>query len=109
MISESGSELCCVEAGAFWECSSLSSICIPSSVEVLGKFCFYGCRSLSTVPFDSVSKLVYHEPPLFTICPSLSSVVMDPSLRTCLEYIDGSFRGILCFLDFVWPWFQISC
>jgi hypothetical protein len=41
VIFESGSVLCSIEAAAFWLCSSLSSICIPSSVETLGKRCFY--------------------------------------------------------------------
>ena len=30
----------------FYDCSSLTSVTIPSSVTSLGKYCFYGCRNL---------------------------------------------------------------
>jgi hypothetical protein len=37
--------------------SGLKSIVIPSSVVVLGKMCFYGCKSLESVTFESGSRL----------------------------------------------------
>jgi hypothetical protein len=37
---------------AFLDCSSLTSICIPSSVTRIGVECFDGCRCLATVTVD---------------------------------------------------------
>jgi hypothetical protein len=52
---ESGSLLSGLGKSAFLCCSSLSSMCIPSSVEVLREGCFYGCTALSNVTFESGS------------------------------------------------------
>jgi hypothetical protein len=54
---ESGSKLSSIDKSAFQYCRSLSSICIPSSVEKVGKHCFDGCESLSAVTLESGSKL----------------------------------------------------
>jgi hypothetical protein len=37
--------------------SGLIEIIVPASVEVLGEKCFYDCRSLSSVTFESEAKL----------------------------------------------------
>jgi hypothetical protein len=57
---------------AFCACSSLSSICIPMSVAILGHRCFASCASLSRVTFESDSNLARIEPSAFEFCPSLS-------------------------------------
>jgi hypothetical protein len=54
---ESGSKVTCFMAHAFSYCSSLSSICIRSSVTELGNSCFAGCLSLSALTWDSGSHL----------------------------------------------------
>jgi hypothetical protein len=54
---ESGSKLSRIESFAFWHCPSLSSICIPSSVEVLCGNCFFQCGEGLRVTFESGSKL----------------------------------------------------
>jgi hypothetical protein len=54
---EAGSKLSHIESAAFALCSSLSSICIPSSVELLCAKCFGGCGALSRVIFEPGSKL----------------------------------------------------
>jgi hypothetical protein len=54
---ESGCKLSRIGRSAFWRCSSLSSICIPSSVEQLCASCFADCNGLSSVTFESGSKL----------------------------------------------------
>ena len=39
--------------GAFWGCSSLTSVTFPSSLITIGKYAFEWCRSLKTVTFPS--------------------------------------------------------
>jgi hypothetical protein len=56
---ESDSKLIRIEAEAFSWCSSLRSICIPSSVEILGWKCFGYCGSLLSVTFESGSRLTH--------------------------------------------------
>jgi hypothetical protein len=58
---ESGSKLSRIEACAFWRCSALSYIRIPSSVEILCVSCFCECSSLSTVTFELGSQLSWVE------------------------------------------------
>jgi hypothetical protein len=41
-----------IEDGAFSVCSSLKSICIPSSLERIKHDCFNRCSSLSRVTFE---------------------------------------------------------
>jgi hypothetical protein len=53
---ESGSKLARIESKAFANCSSLSSICIPSSIEVLSRGCFFQCTGLSSVAFELGSR-----------------------------------------------------
>jgi hypothetical protein len=66
---------------AFSGCSSLSSICIPSSVERLCDQCFEGCRSLATVTFGPASILRWVDPLAFLRCPKLS-LSLPPSVNT---------------------------
>jgi hypothetical protein len=52
---EYGSKLSFFEEAAFSECSSLTSICIPSSIKTLGVSSLSGCRSLLMITFESAS------------------------------------------------------
>jgi hypothetical protein len=54
---EASAKLLRLESRAFEDCSSLSSICIPSSVELIGSSCFFGGDALSTVTFEAGSAL----------------------------------------------------
>jgi hypothetical protein len=51
-----------------------TEIWIPSSIEKLHSRCFYGCESLSTITFESVSKLSCIENNAFANCSSLSTI-----------------------------------
>jgi hypothetical protein len=85
-----GCSLRSIEERAFQNCSSLSSICIPSSVQVLSAHCFYECRSLSTVIFEAGSRLRRVCSAAFARCSALSSICIPSSV----EILDGeSFAG----------------
>ena len=65
MTFEKGAKLKTIEGaysypyyyGTFSDCTSLTSIEIPASVETIGVAAFQGCSELATVPFDKGSKL----------------------------------------------------
>jgi hypothetical protein len=61
---ESGSRLERIQEWAFYH-SGLKSILIPSSVVVLGKWSFSGCKSLESVAFESGSRLERIEESMF--------------------------------------------
>jgi hypothetical protein len=73
---------------------SLLSICIPSSVEMVGAQCFGGCESLSTVTFEPGSRLSCVEHPLFPVCPSLCAIHIPPSLQIILRQYQPLLRII---------------
>jgi hypothetical protein len=54
---ESPSKLSKLGESAFCGCSSLQSVCIPSSVEELPESCFRNCPKLSELTFEAGSKL----------------------------------------------------
>jgi hypothetical protein len=53
---ESGSRLSRMDKSLFLRCG-LRSICIPTSVEYIDYDCFFGCRLLESLTFDSPSKV----------------------------------------------------
>jgi hypothetical protein len=89
---EIDSRLSRIEFGAFSECSSLASICIPSSVEMLCKKCFYACTGLSIVRFEIGSKLSCIEMGAFSECSSLSSICVPPGIENVIYESLGPLR-----------------
>jgi hypothetical protein len=88
---------------AFQSCASLSSICLPSCVQVLGEGCFSQCATLSMVKFETNSKLSSIGKFVFQSCPSLSSICIPSSVRLvgeehfcshCLLLDDGEVLAI---------------
>jgi uncharacterized Fe-S cluster-containing radical SAM superfamily protein len=113
---ESHSRLTCIEAHAFSH-SSLQSIRIPQTVEILGPSCFRRCKSLSDILFESNSHLTRIEreaflesslqsivipstvevigPSCFSWCQSLSFVSFEPNSRlACIESETFAFSAI---------------
>ena len=73
---------------AFYECSSLASIELPSSVTSIGNHAFSGCSSLSSVELpSSVGSIGYNA---FYGCSSLSSVELPSSVTSIGS---GAFSG----------------
>jgi hypothetical protein len=60
-----------IGTSAFCRDMSLKSVCIPSSVEVIGQRCFSYCHLISTLIFETRSKLVRIESWAFGYCSSL--------------------------------------
>jgi hypothetical protein len=80
---ESDSRLIGIESSAF-SFSSLRSIEIPRNIEILGSSCFSWCQSLSSISFESNSRLNRIESKTFS--SSLESIEIPSSV----QFIDGS-------------------
>ena len=65
---------------AFWYCSSLSEIVIPSSVTSIGDSAFYGCNSLSEIVIPSSVTSIGDS--AFYGCNSLSEIVIPSSVTS---------------------------
>lgn len=73
-----------IENEAFKNCTGLTSVEIPESVEVIGKQAFYGCSSLTevTIP-DSVYKIGEYA---FSKCSSLQSLDIGEGVTTIEQH-----------------------
>lgn len=78
------STLVSIGEGAFAGCTSLKRIRIPDNVLVIGKHAFHGCTALSDVRMPAnLAGLGYHA---FQDCTSLKEIALPHTLRRC----DGS-------------------
>jgi hypothetical protein len=86
---ERGSRLSTLGRFAFAECKSLQSICIPSSVETVVRFCFRYCSRLSVLTFESGSRISNFGRGAFAQYSSLRSICLLSSLtgvqKTCFR------------------------
>mgnify|MGYP000572570146 CR=1 FL=1 len=68
--------------GAFSDCTALTSIEIPASVETIGNTAFYSCSSLATVTFEKGSRLKTIGNNAYYRCTSLTSIEIPASVET---------------------------
>ena len=91
VMFEKGTQLKTIEGGyqgrrsAFYNCTSLTKIEIPASVETIGNNIFDGCTSLQTVTFEKGSQLKTVDG--FSNCTALTTVDMSACTQvTRIEY-----------------------
>ena len=68
--------------GAFSDCTALTSIEIPASVETIGNTAFAFCSSLATVTFEKGSRLKTIGNNAYYRCTSLTSIEIPASVET---------------------------
>ena len=101
---ENGSQLKTIgggsySSGAFSDCTALTSIEIPASVETIEAAAFKGCSSLATVTFENGSQLKTigggsYSSGAFSDCTALTSIEIPASVETieaaafCLMYLE---------------------
>ena len=66
--------------GAFWECSSLTSITIPNSVMSIGNYAFYCCYSLTSITIPNSVTSIGSD--AFCVCSSLTSITIGNSVTS---------------------------
>ena len=73
-----GYEVTYISNNAFYDCNSLTSINIPSSVTAIGEKAFYCCRSLTSINIpNSVTSIEWDA---FSGCSSLTSINIPSSV-----------------------------
>ena len=70
--------------GAFYGCTSLTSIEIPASVQTIGEAAFEACVKLATVKFDKESRLETIDSRSFYSCP-ITTIDIPASVQTIGE------------------------
>ena len=69
-----------VPAYAFYECGTLTSVCLDGAVERIGDCAFQGCTSLASVKIPYYTSVLGDS--VFQGCTSLTAVTFGPSLVT---------------------------
>ena len=69
-----------IEYGAFYRCSSLTSVTVSNSVTSIGEFAFFGCSSLTSITIpNSVTSI---RDSAFGHCTSLTNITIPNSVKS---------------------------
>jgi len=66
-------------SGAFWGCTSLTSINIPNGTRVLSNRAFLNCTSLKSIELPDTLEFIYEE--TFSNCTSLEFIIIPSSVK----------------------------
>ena len=73
-----------LDYGAFYQCTALTSLTIPSGVTTLGEFCFMNCTSLASISLPNGITSIPRQ--CFTYCGSLQSITIPGSVDEISYY-----------------------
>jgi len=81
-----------LQFGAFSNCTSLTSIAIPSSLRTISSYSFYGCESLTSISIpSSVSSISSYA---FSGCEGLTSIAIPLSVTYIGSYAFSNCRNL---------------
>ncbi len=75
-----------VEASAFLDNTSITSVVLPDGITSIGENAFNGCESLTSVTFGKNSQLTSIGPGAFNYCHSLESITIPASVTSIGEW-----------------------
>lgn len=87
-----------IEYGAFQNCTSLSSITIPSSVTSIGNYAFNGCTSMTSIELPSNISIIGDG--TFGNCSALKSFIIPSSVKSI---VGGAFQNCTSLESIVFP------
>ncbi|MBO4803202.1 MAG: leucine-rich repeat protein, partial [Muribaculaceae bacterium] len=73
-----------IDYGAFCDCTALTSLTVPSGVTTLGEFCFMRCTSLTSISLPNGITSIPRQ--CFTYCGSLQSITIPSSVEEISYY-----------------------
>lgn len=73
-----------IDDKAFYECTDLIEVVIPSTITNIGKFAFWGCSGMSSITIPSSVKTI--EKGAFQNCTKITSVAIPSSITEIGEY-----------------------
>ncbi len=79
-----GKAVTAIEENAFKDCSQITEVSIPESIETIGAGAFHGCMELTTINLPESLKEVSGS--TFSGCSSLKSITLPLSLETIGSY-----------------------